>query len=125
MEDNGVNSQNAVLRKKITELVKETVLVQLLANEIVACDELPAIRDERVKLLLLSLLNNAVKRDVMMDMKNLKGTTTYPNEQLLQTTTALFKKARDLRRNRHIDSTWTYNGKVFQYKVPICITSGD
>ena len=64
----------------------------------------------------MSLINNAVKRDVMMGRKNLKGTRIYVNEQLTPKNAALFKKARDLRKHGNIESTWTYNGKVFLKK---------
>ena len=57
--------------------------------------------------MIVRLKNNAVKRDVMVGSKNLKGTRIYVNEQLTQQNAALFKKARDLRKTRkhrqHID----------------------
>ena len=84
--------------------------VQFLTSDISACHQLPARRDERAKPMIVSFLNNAVKQDVMC---NLKRTKMYVKELLTQKNAALFKKARDLGRHRYIDTTWTYNGKVF------------
>ena len=101
--------------------------VQLQTSDIVACHELPSRKGERVKPVIVSLINNAVKRDVMMGRKKLKGTRIYVNEQLTKKNAALFKKARDLKMQATIDSTWTYNGKVFLKKSqsgsPIEITA--
>ena len=122
VEANGTSSQSggefAGLRKKVTDFVNETMGVQLLTSDIIACHELPGRKYERVKPIIMSLINNAVKRDVMMGRKNLKGTRIYVNEQLTQQqqNAALFKKARDLRKHGNIDITWTYNGKVFLKK---------
>ena len=84
--------------------------VQLQTSDIVVCHELPSRKDERVKQVIVSLIINAVKRDVMMGRKNLKGTRIYVSEQLTKKNVALFKK------QAKIDSTWTYNGKVFLKK---------
>jgi len=64
----------------------------------------------------VTLIKHAVKRDVMMGRKNLKGTRIYVNEQLTQTNAALFKKARDLRKHGNIDSTTERSRKVFLEK---------
>ena len=120
VEANGTSSQSGGeftgLRKKVAEFVIKTMGVQLQTNDIVACHELPSRKEERVKPVIVSLINNAVKRDVMMGRKKLKGTRIYVNEQLTKKNAALFKKARDLKKQAKIDSTWTYNGKVFLKK---------
>ena len=76
VEANGTSSQSggdfAGLRKQVADFVNETMGVQLLTSDIIACHELPSRKDERVKPIILSLINNAVKRDVMMGRKNLK-----------------------------------------------------
>ena len=51
----------SVLRRKIAEFVNETMGIQLLMSDIVACHELPARRDEHVKPMIVSFLNNTVK----------------------------------------------------------------
>ena len=70
VEANGTSSQSggefAGLRKKLAVFVNETMGVQLLTSDIIACHELPGRKDERVKPIIMSLINNAVKRDVMM-----------------------------------------------------------
>ena len=115
VDANGTGSQSGgeftSLRKKVAEFVNKTLGVQLLTSDIVACHELPSRKDERVKPMIVSLINTAMKRDVMIGRKNLKGTCIYVNEQLTQKNAALFKKARDLRKHGNIDSTWPYNGK--------------
>ena len=120
-EANGTSSQSGGeftgLRKKVAEFVGKTLGVQ--TSDIVACHELPSRKDERVKPVIVSLINTAVKRDVMMGRKNLKGTRIYVNEQLTKKNAALFKKARDLNKQAKIGSTWTYNGKVFLKEVSI------
>ena len=95
------------LRKKVAEFANKTMGVQLQTRDIIACHELPSRREERVKPVIVSLINNAVKRDVMMGRKKLKGTRTYVNEQLTKKNAALFKKARDLTKTgkdrQHVD----------------------
>ena len=81
-----------LLRKKVAEFVNKTMGVQLLTSDIVACHELPSRKDERVKLMIVSLINNAVKRDVVMGRQNLKGTRIYVNERLTQKNAAHLKK---------------------------------
>ena len=130
-EENGTGNQSGGeftgLRQKVAEFVKKSMGVQLQTSDIVACHELPSRKGERVKPVIVSLINNAVKRDVMMGRKKLKGTRIYVNEQLTKKNAALFKKARDLKKQATIDSTWTYNGKVFLKKSqsgsPIEITA--
>ena len=78
-----------------------------------------------MKPVIVSLINNAVKRDVMMGRKNLKGTRIYVNEQLKKKNAALFKKARDLKKQANIDSTWTYNGKGLPKEVAIWVAQRD
>ena len=88
VETNGTSSQIggefAGLRKKVAVFVNETMGVQLLTSDIIACHELPGRKDERVKPIIMSLINNAVKRDVMMWRKNLNDRRIYVNEQLTQ-----------------------------------------
>ena len=50
----------------------------------------------------MSLINNAVKRDVMMGRKNLKGTRIYVNEQLTQ------KKCCPLQEGEGPEKTWKH-----------------
>ena len=69
-------------RKKVVEFVNKTIGVQLLRSNIVACHELPSRKDDRVKPMMVSLINNAVKQDVMMGRKNLKDTRKHVNKQL-------------------------------------------
>ena len=117
MEANGTSSQSGGeftgLRKKVAEFVNKTMGVQLQTSDIVTCHELPSRKDERVKPVIVSLIltTGAVKRDVMMGRRNLKGTRIYVNEQVTKKNGALFKKAGDLKKQAKIDSTWTYNGK--------------
>ena len=95
------------LRKKVAEFVNKTMGVQLQTSDTVACHELPSRKEERVKPVIVSLINKAVKQDVMMGRKKLKGTRIYVNEQLTKKNAALFKKARDLKKTgkdrQHVD----------------------
>ena len=74
VEANGTSNQSGGeftgLRKKVVEFVNKSMGVQLHTSDIVACHELPSQKDERVKPVIVSLINNAVKRDVMMGRKN-------------------------------------------------------
>ena len=108
----------ATLRSKVLGFVNETMNVRMETHDIVACHELPARNNDTVKPVIVCLLNSAVKRDLMMARKNLKGSRIYVNEQLTKKNAGLFKKARELRRNGMIDGTWTYNGRVFVKKTP-------
>ena len=74
VEANGTSSQSGReftgLREKVAEFVNKTMGVELLTSDIVTCHELPSRKDERVKPMIVSLINNAVKRDVMMGRTN-------------------------------------------------------
>ena len=76
MEANGTSSQSGGeftgLTKKVVQFVNKAMGVQLLMLSVV-CHELPSRKDERVKPMIASLINNAMKRDVMMGRKNLKA----------------------------------------------------
>lgn len=120
-EEQGAGEQSggefATLRAKVLGFVNHTMNVRMETNDIVACHELPARKNETVKPVIVCLLNSAVKRDLMMGRKTLKGSRIFVNEQLTKKNAGLFKKARELRRNGVIDSTWTYNGRVFVKKT--------
>ena len=103
----------ATLRAKVLGFVNHTMNVQMETNDIVACHELSARKNETVKPVIVCLFNSAVNGDLMMGRKTLKGSRIFVNEQLTKKNAGLFKKARELRRNDVIDSTWTYNGRVF------------
>ena len=60
----------ATFIKKVADFVTETMGVQLLTSDIITCHELPGRKDQRVKPIIMSLINNPVKRDVMMGRKN-------------------------------------------------------
>ena len=100
-EANGTSSQSggefAGLRKKVPVFVNETMGVQLLTSDIIACRELPGKRRHDGE-------------------KELEGHTYIRERTTYAKNAALFKKARDLRKHGNIDSTWTYNGKVFLKK---------
>ena len=119
-EEQGAGEQRggefATLRSKVLGFVNHTMNVRTETNGIVACHELPARNNETVKPVIVCLLNSAVKCDLIMGRKTLKGSSIFVNEQLTKKNAGLFKKARKLRRNGVIDSTWTYNGRVFVKK---------
>ena len=56
--------------------------VRMETNDIVTCHELPARKNETVKPVIVCLLNSAVKLDLMMGRKALKGSRIFVNEQL-------------------------------------------
>lgn len=53
------------------------------------------------------------KVDLLKQGRKLKGTEVYMNDHLTRKNAEIAKKARELRRLKRIQSTWTRNCKIF------------
>ena len=60
---------------------------------------------------------NSVKKDIMSARKRLKGTDIYINDQLTKKNAEIEKKARIMRKDKMIHSSWTFNGRIFIKKT--------
>ena len=93
--------------------VNTMMRVRLVPNDIVACHELPAGRNEKVEPIIVTF---AEQRDVMVSKKNVIGSKMFLNVNLTKKHcfAGLLKKARELRSSALIEeSTWIYSDRVF------------
>ncbi len=58
-------------------------------------------------------MNRKHKNALLRQGKKLKGSNVYLNEHLTKRNTDIARKARFLRKQRKIQSTWTANCKIF------------
>ena len=62
---------------------------------------------------ILRFVNRKHKLELLKQGKKLKGTNVYMNDHLTKRNAEIAKKARDLRKEKKIQQTWTRNCKVF------------
>lgn len=65
------------------------------------------------KSILVRFFNRKHKMELLKQGKKLKGTNVYMNDHLTKRNADIAKKARELRREKKIQQTWTWNCKVF------------
>ena len=72
-------------------------------------------RDQRpdTPRVILRFTNRKHNIALLKEWKKLKGTDVYMNEHLVKRNANIAKEARDLRKNKKIQQTWTRNCKVF------------
>lgn len=58
-------------------------------------------------------MNRKYKVELLKMGKNLKGTSVYVSEHLTKRNAEIARQARLLKKERHIQDTWTRNCKVF------------
>lgn len=68
---------------------------------------------ERKTAIIICFVNHKHKIELMMQGKKLKNTDVYLNEHLTTKNANIARQARQLRKNKKIQSTWTRNCKVF------------
>lgn len=85
-------------------------------NNIEACHTLPARKqkDKPVKpTIIISFVNRKHKVNLLKQGRKLKGTNVFINEHLTKKNADIAWKARQLRKQGKIQTTWTVNCKVF------------
>ncbi len=82
-------------------------------NTIEACHLLPWRNKTDKPAIILRFVNRKHKNALLRQGKKLKGSNVYLNEHLTKRNTDIARKARFLRKQRKIQSTWTANCKIF------------
>ncbi|KAJ8394096.1 hypothetical protein AAFF_G00049010 [Aldrovandia affinis] len=87
--------------------------IQLDCNNIEACHPLPKTGTNGKPSVVLRFVNRKHKIALLKQGRKLKGTNVYMNDHLTKRNADIARKARELRREKKIQQTWTANCKVF------------
>lgn len=82
-------------------------------TDIEACHPLPRKNKNDKPAIIIRFTNRKNKNALLRQGKKLRGTDVYVNEHLTKKNADIARKARFLRKQRKIQSTWTTNCKVF------------
>lgn len=88
--------------------------IELNCNDIEACHTLPRRNDkDKSTAVIMRFVNRKRKTALMKQGRKLKGSDVYLNEHLTKRNADIARKARFMRKEKKIQSTWTINCKVF------------
>lgn len=125
---NEAGASNAASEEKEVSSTEQQVAAFMDSNGIVidfnnieACHTLPkkrvsadnATARPKETSVILRFVNRKHKTELLKQGKKLKGTDVYMNDHLTKRNADIAKKARELRREKKIQQTWTWNCKVF------------
>lgn len=85
-------------------------------NDIEACHTIPVnTKNGKVAnhVIIIKFVNRKKKVDLLKQGKKLKGTNVYLNEHLIKRNADIAKRARFLKKQGKLQSTWVHNCKVF------------
>ena len=110
-EDAPVEDLQTLERQVISFL--ESKEIQLDANDISACHTLPQKEKSNKPPIIIRFVNRKSKTELLKQGKKLRGTDVYMNEHLTKKNGGIAKEARNLKREKKIQGTWTRNCSVF------------
>ncbi|KAM3613048.1 uncharacterized protein V6R79_019378 [Siganus canaliculatus] len=87
--------------------------IKVDSGNIEACHPLPRRKSSETSAIIMRLVNRKHKSALLKQSRKLKGTNVYINEHLTKQNADLARKARYLKKQRKIQSTWTANCKVY------------
>lgn len=87
--------------------------IELDRDNIEACHTLPQRNKMDKPAIIIRFTNRKHKMELLKQGRRLKGTDVYLNEHLTKKNADIASKARLLRRQKKIQSTWTSNCKIF------------
>ena len=108
--------EEAVMKSNFVKFASERLKVKIEGPDIIAIHTLKK-RPDGMEPVLVKFGYNSVKRDIMSARKRLKGTDIYINDQLTKKNAEIEKKARIMRKDKMIHSSWTFNGRIFIKKT--------
>ena len=100
------------LENQVLEFFKKEIAVDVSQEDIEVVHFLRR-KNSASKDIVVRFCSRRKKAEVMRKKKVLKGKKVYLNEHLTHKNAMVFKRARELRAQRKITSTWTRDGKVF------------
>lgn len=111
-EDNGeIDHEPTTEEQLVAFLLTKKMAIDI--DSIESCHTLPTRNQTDKPLIIVRFANRKHKIDLLRQGKNLKGSQVYINEHLTKRNADIARKARFLRKQGKIQSTWTANCKVF------------
>lgn len=86
--------------------------IEVDLNNIEACHPLPRKSDGKTSTIIMRFVNRKHKSALLKQGRKLKGTNVFINEHLTKRNSDIARKARILKKQGKIQSTWTSNCKV-------------
>lgn len=111
-EENMSEDDRATVEEQVVSFL-ETKKIALDRNFIEACHPLPQKNTAHPPAIILRFTNRKHKIRLLKQWKLLRGSNVYLNEHLTKKNADIAKKARLLRKQGKIQSTWTSNCKTF------------
>lgn len=87
--------------------------ITLDVDDIEACHLLPRRRDSDPPVVIMRFANRKKKIDLLKQGRKLKGTNVFMNDHLTRKNREIARKARILRKQGKVQSTWVRNCKIF------------
>lgn len=87
--------------------------ISMDSNDIDGCHSLPRKNKREKPAIIIRFVNRKQKNALLRQGRKLKGTNVYVNEHLTKKNGDIARRARFLRKENKIQSTWTANCKVF------------
>ena len=104
--------EETIMKNNFINFASVKLKVSVKEKDIVAIHKLQKRRDG-VEPVLVKFTTSTMKRCIMSQRKELKGTKIYLNDHLTKANVEIEKKARKLRIKGSLNSTWTQNGRIF------------
>ena len=112
-EDDSMSTLNeGIMKTNFIKFAESKLSVSIKDDQIVAIHKLKKRRDG-ITPIIIKFTSNAAKFQIMKSRRKLKGQKIFINDHLTQRNTALERKARQLKKEKRIDSSWTWNGRIF------------
>ena len=87
--------------------------IEVDLNNVEACHPLPRRNDSNTPAVIMRFVNRKHKTALLKQGRKLKGTNVFINEHLTKRNSDIARKARNLKKQGKIQSTWTNNCKIF------------
>ena len=86
--------------------------IEVDLNNVEACHPLPRRNDSNTPAVIMRFVNRKHKTALLKQGRKLKGTNVFINEHLTKRNSDIARKARNLKKQGKIQSTWTNNCKI-------------
>ena len=87
--------------------------IRVRMDDIEACHPFPQKDKSKPATIIMRFANRKFKNDLLRQGRQLRGTNVYLNEHLTKSNAEIAKRARYLRKEGKIQSTWSANCKIF------------
>ena len=108
--------ESATMKRNFIAFAHDKLQIDIPEIEITAIHDLPKRKDGTTPVI-IQFLSSDKRTEIMRKRKSLKGTNIFLNDHLSRLNNALFHRARTLRKENKIDSTWTSNCVIYVKKT--------